>query len=151
MNDTASRPKAKPYWLILKVGVKVYSLGVPTEDFELIDTDRTGLVTQKQLDLSTVQQSVLIVFTLEDNLGLLFPDNPQESIGLTHHTGATCPTAPSNSSAGMFLREGLSMNRRTLAVMNRNPGSGHHYQFTLFMATASGAIVAACDPRIINN
>jgi len=151
MNSTASRPNAKPYWLILKVGVKVYSLGVPTADFELIDTDRTGLITQKQLDLSTIQQSVLIVFTLEDNLGLLFPDDPQESIGLTHHTVATCPTAPSNSSVGMFLREGLSMNRRTLAVMNRNPGSGHHYQFALFMVNASGAIVAVCDPRIINN
>jgi len=148
--NNASRPTAKPYWLLLNVGVKVYATGVPTSDFELIDTDATGLVTPKQLNLSTVKQRVLVVFTLEDSLGLLFPDDPQEAIGIAH-TAATCPTAPSNSTAGMFMREGISMNRRRLAVMNQNPGSGHHYLFALFLVDASGAIVAVCDPKIINN
>jgi len=154
VKNVAARPNAKPYWLILNIGVKVSTPGVPTVDFELIDTDHTGLVTsngnRKELDLSRINQRVLLVFTLEDTLGLQFPDNPQAAIGIEPDSGA-CPSAPSNATAGMFLREGMSMNRRRLAVMNQNPGSGHHFLFALFLVDASGALVAVCDPRIINN
>ncbi|MEO6264833.1 MAG: hypothetical protein ABIO58_07745 [Luteimonas sp.] len=151
----AMRPEARPYWLILNVGVKVNGPGVPTSDFELIDTDGTGLVIpdgdHKGLKLSGVSQPVLVVFTLEDNLGLHFPPEPDDGIGIIR-AATGCPTTASNATAGMFDRKGVSKDQRRLAVLDQNPGSGHEYRFALFLLdSVNGTVVAVCDPKIINN
>lgn len=146
------RPQAKPHWLILNVGVRVDKLGVPTDDFDLVDTDHTGLVhplPRREIDLSTVEQKVLIIFTLIDTLGLMFPQTPNDCIGLD--PSEACPSSPSDATGGMFRREGLSQDQRQLAVLDQNPGNGMKYRFALFMEDNTHKVVAVCDPRIVNN
>jgi hypothetical protein len=149
---TPPRPNAKPHWLILNVGVRVDKVGVPTDDFDLIDTDHTKFVhplPRREIDLSALDQKVLIVFTLVDTLGLMFRQAPGDCIGL--EASETCPDSPSNATGGMFRREGLSQNRRQLAVLDQNPGNGMKYRFALFMEDQTHQVVAVCDPRIVNN
>ena len=149
---TPPRPNAKEHWLILNVGVRVDKPGVPTDDFDLLDTDQTGYVhslPRREIDLSEVEQKVLIVFTLVDKLGLKFPQAPSDCIGI--HPSETCPDSPVNSTGSMFRREGLSKDQRQLAVMDQNPGNGRNYRFALFMEDSRHHVVAVCDPRIVNN
>ena len=149
--DPTRQKNAKPHWLILNVGVRIDKPGVPTNDFDLIDIDGTGLVHPQpnpEINLLGVKQKVLIVFHLQDALGLLFPKSPLTSIGLDKQS-AGCPGTPANAANGMF-RKGLSLDRRQLAMVNRN-NDRKHYMFALFMEDSAGRTVAVCDPRIVNN
>jgi hypothetical protein len=149
--SNAPRQNARRHWLILNVGVRVDKPGVPTNDFDLIDIDGTGLVRPQpdpEINLLGIKQKVLIVFHLQDALGLLFPKSPLASIGLDQHS-AGCPRSPENAANGMF-RKGLSLDRRQLAMVNRN-NDRKQYVFALFMEDSEGKTVAVCDPRIVNN
>ncbi len=145
-----ARPNDQPHWLILNVGIRVDKPGVPTNAFELIDIDNTGLVHPQpnpEINLSGIKQKVLIVFKLQDSLGLVFPMSPLTGIGLDHQSNG-CPKSAANTANGMY-RKGLSSDRRQLAMLNRN-NDKQQYMFALFLEDSDGRTVAVCDPRIIN-
>jgi hypothetical protein len=147
-----SHPDGKGHSLILNVGVQVEKKGIPTEDFELVDIDATGLIHPRprlEIDLSTVDQDVLIVFQLLDTLGLQFPERADDCIGLNRHDYG-CPQRPTNAVSGLFAREGMSRNRRQLAIRKKNIADGKEYLFALFLNGSDDRPAAVCDPRIIN-
>jgi hypothetical protein len=147
-----SRPDAKGHSLILNVGVQVEKKGIPTDDFDLVDIDDTGLIHPRpklEIDLSEVDQDVLIIFELLDKLGLQFPERADDCIGLNTHDHG-CPGTATNAAGGLFAREGISMNRRQLAIRKKNIANGMHYLFALFLQDSADRPAAVCDPRIIN-
>lgn len=146
-----SNPGDKRHSLILNVGVRVEKVGIPTEDFDLVDLDGTKLIlaSERTIDLSTIDQEVLLVFTLLDTLGLKFPERADDCIGLNRHD-CGCPQEPTNAVAGLFGREGMSGNRRQLAIRKKNIPDKKEYLFALFLNDCEDKLAAVCDPRIIN-